>query len=120
MDMNRNTNTKLADILFICSLSNGNGRVAVGCRGKDIQRGGNRIIERSLGCIRTWWNMDLSELRLTTRPSILKWTWWPKYPHSCCYDPCKTSFIFKHVLQFMSRPCHACIQAGRSNFKQLL
>ncbi|GFU50023.1 hypothetical protein TNCV_2362841 [Trichonephila clavipes] len=32
--------------------------------GKDIQRGGNRITKRSLKCIRTCRNMDLSEPRL--------------------------------------------------------
>ncbi|GFU58226.1 uncharacterized protein TNCV_314981 [Trichonephila clavipes] len=52
--MNRYTNAKLVDIHFIYDLVNGNGNVATWLYGKDIQRCGNRIIKRSLGCIRTW------------------------------------------------------------------
>ncbi|GFW25755.1 hypothetical protein TNCV_1310161 [Trichonephila clavipes] len=39
--------------------------------GKDIQRGGNRIIKRSLEYTRTWRNIDLSEPRLTICPSMV-------------------------------------------------
>ncbi|GFW49741.1 hypothetical protein TNCV_358441 [Trichonephila clavipes] len=35
-----------------------------GCMGKDTQRGGYRIIKRSLWCIRNWRYMDLSKPRL--------------------------------------------------------
>ncbi|GFW61873.1 hypothetical protein TNCV_4668981 [Trichonephila clavipes] len=46
---------------FIYGLANGNGRVAVRLYGEDIHRGGNQSIKRTLGCIRTWRNMDLSK-----------------------------------------------------------
>ena len=35
-----------------------------GCVGKDIQPSDNQMIKRSLGCIRTWCNMDPSDSRL--------------------------------------------------------
>ncbi|GFU64800.1 hypothetical protein TNCV_2128741 [Trichonephila clavipes] len=55
MNMNRDTNAELVDIHFIYGLANGNGRVLVRLHS------GNRVIKRSLGCIRIWQNMDLSE-----------------------------------------------------------
>ncbi|GFV01797.1 hypothetical protein TNCV_2550511 [Trichonephila clavipes] len=48
------TNSDLADIHFIYGLADGNGRAAVRLYRKGIQRGGNRIIKRLLGCIKTW------------------------------------------------------------------
>ncbi|GFX26759.1 transposable element Tc1 transposase [Trichonephila clavipes] len=61
--MNRYTNAQLVDIHFIYRLVNGNDVLLFGCMGKDIQRGSNQIIKRSLRRIRTWWNVDLSEAR---------------------------------------------------------
>ncbi|GFV49010.1 hypothetical protein TNCV_5064941 [Trichonephila clavipes] len=66
---------KLVDIHFIYDQANGNGDVCCSdVRRKDVQRGGDRIIKRSLGCIETLWNVNLSETGLTTRSSILKLT----------------------------------------------
>ncbi|GFV30731.1 hypothetical protein TNCV_2468381 [Trichonephila clavipes] len=69
-NMNHYLNPELADIPFIYSLANGNGVLPFGCIGKDIRRGVNRIF--NVRSVRQ--NMDLSGPRLTTRPSILKWT----------------------------------------------
>ncbi|GFU91434.1 hypothetical protein TNCV_2542021 [Trichonephila clavipes] len=73
--MNRCTKAELADIHFIYDLANGNGHV--GIMGKYIQRGGKRIMKRSIGCIKTWWSIVLSEPRLTINSKI---DWWHEYP----------------------------------------
>ncbi|GFT67342.1 hypothetical protein TNCV_2360001 [Trichonephila clavipes] len=75
--MNRYTNAKLTDIHFIYGLSNGNGRVAVRLY---EERYPTESLNTPFGCIRPWRNMEASEPRLTTRPSILKWTWWHEHP----------------------------------------
>ncbi|GFU66728.1 uncharacterized protein TNCV_2072871 [Trichonephila clavipes] len=80
MNMNQYTNAELADIQFIYGLAKGNGRVA-------FRLYGERYLTR--------WQLNHQTLArvhqnlvehgsfralLTTRPSILKWTWWHEYP----------------------------------------
>ncbi|GFT80382.1 hypothetical protein TNCV_2184441 [Trichonephila clavipes] len=44
---------------------------------EDIQReAAPEALNVPLGCTGTWRNRDLSVPPLTTRPSILNWTWW--------------------------------------------
>ncbi|GFU51141.1 hypothetical protein TNCV_966331 [Trichonephila clavipes] len=76
MNMNRYTNAEFGDIHFIYYLPNGNGRVAVRLY---VER---YVTSRQSNHQTFTWvyhdlgrNMDLSEKRLTTLPSILKWTW---------------------------------------------
>ncbi|GFX45479.1 hypothetical protein TNCV_2740161 [Trichonephila clavipes] len=77
MNMNRYTNTELADIYFIYDLSNRNGCVAVRLYREryPTRRKPNHQMFTQLHQ-----NLDLSEPRLTTHSSILKWTWWHEYP----------------------------------------
>ncbi|GFV97144.1 hypothetical protein TNCV_3527291 [Trichonephila clavipes] len=75
--MNRHTNKELVDIHFKYDLANGNGRVAVRLhRERYLTRG--QPHHQTFTCV--YQNLDLLESRLTTGPSILKWTWWHEYP----------------------------------------
>ncbi|GFX34059.1 hypothetical protein TNCV_912601 [Trichonephila clavipes] len=71
---------------------------------KISKRGSNRIIKRLLRCIRPWRNMNLSESRLMTHLSILKWTLWHIYPMLLL------QFVKPPVFLNMSaNPCHVSV-----------
>ena len=60
MSINRYKKVELADICFIYGQANGNGHASVWLNGERYPQGGNLIIKRLLGCIRSWLNMDYS------------------------------------------------------------
>ncbi|GFY18675.1 hypothetical protein TNCV_2398991 [Trichonephila clavipes] len=89
-----------------------------GCTMKDVQLGGNRIIKRLLGCIRTWGNMDLS-VTINDRPVNFGMNLEARISVAVATIR-ETPGFFERIRQPTLRWCLASINTNGGNSKNLL